>query len=366
MTRMNFPKHAILASAVLVTALAFPSTLRAQTFTPALDLPVNFPQIAFDGSSASRVQYDPATKLLKVDALAILVTYASGQAGFYITDETVTVFGTLGVRAMVDNVANNHGTIGKLTGGIGPVLDGTTDACGAGNGDDFCIKGFTTGPDGTRIGGILLRGEVVDFAAQDSIHHLLNGVDTLIDDFEFHIRLTGGLLYPSYPTGHLVAWTFGLHDPLERAPEFSGTFATAFGDVAEGVAGGTDIFVAPLPPPVVYTSVVQPPINANGSSVYKANRGVVPVKFNLAKDGKATCDLPPATISLERTAGGTLGSIVQDAYLQSSDVGSNFRIDAKACQYVYNLGVNTLGPGTYVARITVNALSAGTATFSLK
>jgi hypothetical protein len=366
MNKMNFPRRAAVAIAGLVAVLAFPAALRAQTFTPVLDLPVNFPQIGFDGSSASRVQYDPATKLLKVDALAIVLTYGSGQAGFYITDETVTTFGTLAIRAVVDNVVNSHGTLGKLVSGIPPVLDGTNDACGAGNGDDFCVRGFTTGPDGTPIGGILLRGEVVDFAAQDSIHHLLNGVDTLIDDFEFHIQLKGGLLLPNYPTGHLVAWTFGLHDPLERAPEFSGTFATAFGDVAEGVAGATDMFVAPLPPPVVYTSIIQAPINANGSSVFKANRGVVPVKFNLAKDGKATCELPPATISLERTAGGTVGAIVQDAYLQSSDVGSNFRIDAKACQYVYNLGVNTLGPGTYVARITVNALAAGSATFSLK
>jgi hypothetical protein len=90
------------------------------------------------------------------------------------------------------------------------------------------------------------------------------------------------------------------------------------------------------------------------------------VKFTLAKDGVATCDLPPATISLERTGGGTLGSIVQDTFLQPPDNGSNFRIDTKACQYVYNLGVSTLGPGSYVVRININALSAGNATFNLK
>jgi len=367
MNRMNFPRHAATAIAGLVAVLAFPAALRAQTFTPVLDLPVGYPQIVFDGSSASRVLFDAPTKLLKVDASSVQVTYSAGAGGFYITNDAVTTFGTFAVRAIVDNVVNNHGTLGKLVSGIPPVLDGTNDACGAGNGDDFCIKGRTTAADGaTIVSGILLRGEVVDFAAMDSAHVLFNGVDTIVDDFEFHVRLTGGLLLANYPTGHLVVWTHGLHDPLERVPEFSGSFAANFGDVADGITGATDMFVAPLPPPVVYTSIVQPPINASGSSVFKANRGVVPVKFNLAKDGKATCDLPPATISLERTAGGTLGSIVEDTFLQSSDNGSNFRIDAKACQYVYNLGVNTLGPGTYVARITVNALAAGSATFSLK
>jgi hypothetical protein len=366
MNRMNFSRHAAIAIAGVAAVLAFPAALRAQTFTPVLDLPVNYPQISFDGSSRSRVLYDAPSKLLTVDASSVQVVYSLGAGGFYITDP-VTTWGSIAVRAVVDNVLNNHGTLGKLVSGIPAVLDGTNDACGAGNGDDFCIKGRTTASDGVSIvSGILLRGEVVDFAAMDSVHVLFSGVDTIVDDFEFHIRLTGGLLLANYPTGHLVMWTHGLHDPLERTPEFSGNFAANFGDTADGITGATDIFTAPLPPPVVYTSIVQPPINANGASVFKANRGVVPVKFNLAKDGKATCDLPPATISLERTAGGTLGSIVEDTFLQSSDNGSNFRIDTKACQYVYNLGVNTLGPGTYVARITVNALAAGNATFSLK
>lgn len=113
-----------------------------------------------------------------------------------------------------------------------------------------------------------------------------------------------------------------------------------------------------------YSAVVQPPINANGSSVFDAKRGVVPVKFTLAVNGTPTCQLPPATISLFRTAGGTLGAINESDYVQPSDVGSNFRVSD--CQYIYNLGSSSLGVGTYVVQISIGGSTVGNGTFSLK
>jgi hypothetical protein len=115
-----------------------------------------------------------------------------------------------------------------------------------------------------------------------------------------------------------------------------------------------------------YTAAIQPPINANGSSVFNAKRGVVPVKFTLAVNGTSTCQLPPATISLSRTAGGTLGTINESDFLQPSDTGSNFRVDTAACQYVYNLGSSSLGAGTYLVQINMGGGAVGTGTFSLK
>src|SRR5437868_1711708 len=58
---------------------------------------------------------------------------------------------------------------------------------------------------------------------------------------------------------------------------------------------------------VPYAAKVQPPINSDGSSVFSAKRGVVPVKFTLTQNGVATCNLPPATIAVTRTAGQILG-----------------------------------------------------------
>jgi hypothetical protein len=98
--------------------------------------------------------------------------------------------------------------------------------------------------------------------------------------------------------------------------------------------------------------------------VFNVKRGVVPVKFNLTQDGVATCDLPPATIALTRTAGGTTGTIDESIYSGPADTGSNFRIDR--CQYIYNLSASALGKGTYQVDIKINGQTVGSASFQLK
>jgi len=115
---------------------------------------------------------------------------------------------------------------------------------------------------------------------------------------------------------------------------------------------------------VSYNAFVQQPINADNSSVFSAKRGVVPVKFTLSLNGVATCALPPAMIALTRTAGGVVGSIDESTYLLASDNGPNFRIDS--CQYVYNLAVSSLGPGTYRVDIAINGVVVGNGVFGLQ
>jgi len=116
-----------------------------------------------------------------------------------------------------------------------------------------------------------------------------------------------------------------------------------------------------LQPPL---ATVQPPIEPDGSSVFNVKRGVVPVKFTLATGGISTCALPPATISLARTAGVAAGPIDESIYLMASDAGSNFRV--AGCQYEYNLGTKALGPGTYQVNILIGNVVVGSATFGLK
>ena len=112
-----------------------------------------------------------------------------------------------------------------------------------------------------------------------------------------------------------------------------------------------------------YAGQVQAPINADGSSNFNVRRGVVPVRFNLTLGGVATCDLPPATIAVTRTAGGVIGQINESDYSGSADSGSNFRIGS--CQYVYNLNARALGIGTYRVDILINGQVVGSATFGL-
>ena len=112
-----------------------------------------------------------------------------------------------------------------------------------------------------------------------------------------------------------------------------------------------------------YAARVQAPINSDGTSTFNYRRGVVPVKFNLTQGGVATCDLPPATIAVTRTAGGLIGPVNESDYSGNADTGSNFRISS--CQYVYNLNARALGVGTYRVDILINGQVVGSAVFAL-
>ena len=109
---------------------------------------------------------------------------------------------------------------------------------------------------------------------------------------------------------------------------------------------------------------MQPPINADGSSVFTVKRGVVPVKFTLTDNGNSTCDLPPATIAVTRTAGGVTGQVNETVYSGFADQGINFRIDS--CQYIYNLNSGALGVGTYRVDILIDGQVVGSGVFQLK
>lgn len=112
-----------------------------------------------------------------------------------------------------------------------------------------------------------------------------------------------------------------------------------------------------------YAGQNQPPINPDGTSTFSVRRGVVPVKFNLTQGGVATCDLPPATIAVTRTAGGVTGQVNESVYSGNADTGSNFRIDS--CQYVYNLNSRALGVGTYRIDILIDGQVVGSGVFAL-
>lgn len=124
--------------------------------------------------------------------------------------------------------------------------------------------------------------------------------------------------------------------------------------------GGAAMFYS-----VPFKAFVQPPISSDGNSVFPLKRVVVPVKFSLTQNDAPVCTLPPATISVTRTAGAVVGPVSEDVYERAADNGSNFRIDETACQYVYNLGASLLGSGTYQVDINVNGMVVGHAAFVL-
>ncbi len=172
-----------------------------------------------------------------------------------------------------------------------------------------------------------------------------------------HAPLTGS---PAIDAGK----NFGAATTDQRGAGFVRTFDDASTANANG-GDGTDIGAYEVQaPPSQYAASIQQPINADGTSVFNGRRGVVPVKFSLTLGGVATCNLPPATIAVTRTAGGVIGPIDESDYTGSADNGSNFRI--ANCQYAYNLSTGALGVGTYRVDIIINGQVVGSATFGLR
>jgi len=187
-----------------------------------------------------------------------------------------------------------------------------------------------------------------------------------------------GTIYRFTPDGTRSTFATGLNGPAGLAFDSAGNLFEADlfgGTIYRFTPDGTPstfatgliepAFLAIQPASAVsYAAQIQQPINADGTSVFNVRRGVVPVKFTLTQGGVATCDLPPATIVVTRTAGGTPGQIDESIYTASADTGSNFRIDS--CQYIYNLSASALGVGTYRVDIKINGTVVGNAIFQLK
>jgi probable HAF family extracellular repeat protein len=114
----------------------------------------------------------------------------------------------------------------------------------------------------------------------------------------------------------------------------------------------------------IYKAFVPQPIDADGSSVFNARRGVIPVKFTLTQNQTPICPVMPATIAIIKASGQTLASVDESTYSTNADNGSNFRIEG--CQYGYNLAASALGVGTYRVDISINGIMVGHAVFALK
>ena len=158
--------------------------------------------------------------------------------------------------------------------------------------------------------------------------------------------------------GYLFAGIY--YDGIIRKFDTNGNY-TIF---AHGLGNANFIAIQPPAPTPPYAGQIQQPINADVSSVFSVRRGVVPAKFTLSQNGVATCALPPATIALTRTSGGTTGAVDESVYSGSADTGSNFRIDS--CQYIYNLSASAIGVGTYRVDVKINNQIVGSGIFQLK
>jgi probable HAF family extracellular repeat protein len=131
----------------------------------------------------------------------------------------------------------------------------------------------------------------------------ITGQSSLPGDGVFHAFLysNGTLkdLNDLLPTGS--GWQLVDGQAINKAGQITG-----IGLNPSGVAH--DFLLTPI-----YKAFVQQPVNADGSSVFKANRGVIPVKFTVTQYNSPSCTLP-ATIAITRAGGGTLAAVDESTY----------------------------------------------------
>jgi len=188
------------------------------------------------------------------------------------------------------------------------------------------------------------------------------GIDNFSQVVGFSNLLPGYVSYHAFLHSGRV-----MHDLNDLIPASSGwELSAAIGInskgqiAADGVRNGSGRALLLTP---IYRAFVQRPIDADGSSVFSAKRGIIPVKFAVTKYGKyASCSLP-ATIAVTRAAHGTVIPVDESTYSKDEDNGSNFRI--AGCRYHYNLPARSLGAGTYRVDISIRGVMVGHAVFTI-
>lgn len=243
---------------------------------------------------------------------------------------------------------------------LGLAFDSTSNLFEADAGSQSIYKFAPDGTQSTFATGLLFVGLAFDNAGN-----------------LFATDLNTRSIYKFAPDGTRSTFATALNSPWGLAFDSAGNLLCADFDkvvkftpdgtrstFASGLSGGFNFLAFEPATTHAYAAQIQQPINADGTSIFNVRRGVVPVKFTLTQSGVPTCTLPPATIAVTRTAGGTTGPIDESTYIGSADTGSNFRIDS--CQYVYNLSASALGVGTYRVDIKITNQVVGSAVFQLK
>ncbi len=273
---------------------------------------INTPNVYYDAWGYET--YTASTDEFFVNAAPIAVVMPDG------TIESVRAYRDLIVEIKVDQNGN--------------LISGT-------NGADLVIEGEFRSEGMEQYGGTMLTGEIIGFGYLDT--------GTVIDQYDFRFRPTGGTLMPFFE-GKDIGMVLTARDST-----FEGSFAENFVGYAYGVIGAIDKFV-PVQPGSLAGRVY---LDANNNGVDDGEAGVAGVTVALAGadfEGNAVAlsavtdadgaylfaDVMPGTYSLSETqpaglldgidSAGSLGGAVAD------DVISEIVIASGADATGYNFG----------------------------
>jgi len=108
-----------------------------------------------------------------------------------------------------------------------------------------------------------------------------------------------------------------------------------------------------------------PPINNDGSSIFKAG-STVPVKFQLKDYNGAFVSTAVASITYAKVSGSVVGTEVEAVSTAASTTGNLFRYDLTSNQYIFNLSTKGLTTGTYQIKAILDDGTSQTVIISLK
>ncbi|MEK7508063.1 MAG: PxKF domain-containing protein, partial [Patescibacteria group bacterium] len=96
-----------------------------------------------------------------------------------------------------------------------------------------------------------------------------------------------------------------------------------------------------------------PPIKPDGSGVYKQG-STIPVKFQLKDANGAFITNAVANLFVAKASSGIEGTQVVALSTSKADAGNQFRYDAIANQYIFNIGTSAMTVGTWQLQAKLN------------
>ena len=127
--------------------------------------------------------------------------------------------------------------------------------------------------------------------------------------------------------------------------------------------GNTSSVTFPVHAPYEWSGFL-PPINADGSSIFKLG-STVPVKFQLT-GASAGITNAVATLSVAKISATVVGTAMEAVSTSAATTGNAFRYDPSSGQYIFNLSTKPLSTGTWQLSVDLHDGLSHTVTISLR
>lgn len=217
-----------------------------------------------------------------------------------------------------------------------------------------------------------IGGEAVDLAGNSATSKVVVNIDMTPPEVIINVPAEGAEYILNARI--LAAWLAtdilsGIDSAVGTVPTGSTIDATSvglksFNVVAMDKAGNK--IELPLTYNVRYSySGILPPINQDGSSIFKLGRAAS-VKFQLKDDPGNYISTAVARIYLNKISNDVIGSMIEAESVGEANTGNLFRYSSTDNQYIFNLGTGNLSEGTWQIKIELDDDSSKYATISFR